>query len=289
MAAKEISDAMRKEMDAALDAAGIWPLNSFGWLDADTADPEFIGHAMWQVEPPVDVDWMSFSAKRPFRDPTPAIPIIETWIKTLAVSGADFEGLMKAARMSIGLFLVEAQVSADAAFVEDDLRELHRVSAILNLATASDRMRDFLIAAAFHVTAADYLLRGKFYNGQRRAWYATPFIEAADALHTAALKKLQSMAVDIQVLRRARNKLIHEITTSMARYERSRLDSGKSVKAERSYNSYQELQALIAERRRQFAAQMGRATEELRDWYFLLVHASSQAFEFENRWRRQNL
>ena len=104
MASKEFSDAIRAEMETALNAAGVWHMHAMGWVDAETMDSESIGHAMWQTDPPADIDWSAFYERRATAEPPKPLPA--EWLKLLAVSGADFEGLMKAARMSIGLFLI---------------------------------------------------------------------------------------------------------------------------------------------------------------------------------------
>jgi hypothetical protein len=48
-------DALKREVQAALKDAAIYEIGSYGWLNEDEPDPEFIGHAMWQVDaPPLD-------------------------------------------------------------------------------------------------------------------------------------------------------------------------------------------------------------------------------------------
>src|ERR1700722_16864820 len=107
---KEINKAMRQEMEVVLNAASIWHIDAIGWLNADDMDPEFIGHAMWQTDRPLDDDWSTFNARRPTKEQAPSIQPPEEWTKVIAVSGVDFEGLMKAARMSIGLFLIQTKI-----------------------------------------------------------------------------------------------------------------------------------------------------------------------------------
>lgn len=47
-------DAIKREVQAALKDAAIYEIGSYGWLNKDEPDPEFIGHAMWQDAPPLD-------------------------------------------------------------------------------------------------------------------------------------------------------------------------------------------------------------------------------------------
>lgn len=282
MGTKEINDALRIEVEETLHAAGIYDVESFGWLDADRPDPKFIGHAMWQVEPPVDIDWSGFSARRPFRELPPAIMSTPAWLKALQVSGTDFTGLLKAARMSIGLFLV--QIKIVDFFSYDDMMDMHRMSAIIYLATATDRLREFLIAAAFHESPKEYLHRGDIYKSKKRSWYSTPFSEAADMTGAAALAKLQPMASRIQNLRITRNKLVHEISTSMARHERARIEEPRSN--EREPMDFKELQSLVALAKKENESKKQSAINELAGWYHVLIGASNEAFIFENETRR---
>jgi hypothetical protein len=288
MTRKELSDAMRAEMEAALNSAAVWHIHAVGWLDADTPDPDFIGHAMWQTDPPVDIDWTVFNARRVNTEqPT---PLPAEWLKLLAVSGADFEGLMKAARMSIGLFLLQRTIIVAAEFSDDDFMELHWMSALIYLATASERLREFLVAASFRQTQAEYLTRGKVYRNKKRTRYATPFAEALGSFSSpklaSALDPLHAMALEIQSLRNKRNELIHEIATSMGHRERQRL-SERQRPIDPADVSYSELQSAIKALRRERADRMAETTKELVEWYTLLLRASNEAFVFEHHRRRQ--
>ena len=42
-------DNPEREIERRLNEAKLWPLSSYGWVDENTAEPEFIGYAMWQV------------------------------------------------------------------------------------------------------------------------------------------------------------------------------------------------------------------------------------------------
>lgn len=287
MSGKETSDAIRAEMEDALNSASIWHLNAMGWKDAYTEDDEFIGYAMWQTDPPVDEDWTTFNARR--RISNPPNPMPPEWLRLLAVSGADFEGLMKAARLSIGLFLIQTKIIVANEFSDDDFFELHWMSAIIYLSTASDRLRDFLIAAAFRMTFNEYKAKGKRFHTHARTLYVTPFLEAqelfASSNFSVTLEKLQTTAIEIQRLRGKRNELIHELATTMGRREHERLNK-KEQPAEPRKISFQELQESIKIMRGERARKMHETTKELSDWYGLLLRASNESFIFENRRRR---
>lgn len=46
-------EALKREVQTALKDASIHDINSYGWLNEYDADPEFVGHAMWQIEQPM--------------------------------------------------------------------------------------------------------------------------------------------------------------------------------------------------------------------------------------------
>jgi hypothetical protein len=48
----ELNEELWRDIEALLPQIGI--ANSYGWQNADDADPEFIGHAMWQTNAPLD-------------------------------------------------------------------------------------------------------------------------------------------------------------------------------------------------------------------------------------------
>jgi hypothetical protein len=47
-------EALKREVQTALKDASIHEINSDGWLNEYDADPEFVGHAMWQIDQPTD-------------------------------------------------------------------------------------------------------------------------------------------------------------------------------------------------------------------------------------------
>jgi hypothetical protein len=205
--------------------------------------------------------------------------------------GADFEGLIKAARMSIGLFLIQTKIIVATEFSDDDFFELHWMSAVIYLATAAERLREFFVAAAFRQTQAEYRARGRCYRDQERAWYATPFLEALELFKSSKssseLEKLNAMVLQIQIIRDKRNELVHELATSMGRRERQRL-SEQQQRPVSDDLSFAEMQKAIAAIKDERAARMAEATRELTDWYTLLLSASNEAFIFEHERRQQD-
>src|ERR1700752_3296412 len=98
---RAITQYIREEIRTLLQANDIYELESYGWLDAynDIVDPELIGHPMRQR----DSFWWRFL----FATDCPNPPQLTPWEKSLVIADGDFEGLMEAARLSIGLMLFQ--------------------------------------------------------------------------------------------------------------------------------------------------------------------------------------
>jgi hypothetical protein len=92
-------DALTREVQTELHNASVYPIGSYGWLNENEADPEFIGHAMWQSDQPL-IDQSSLFGQGPVRRRPKDIE------KEILTSGEDFFGVMEALRLSIGLSLI---------------------------------------------------------------------------------------------------------------------------------------------------------------------------------------
>jgi hypothetical protein len=278
-----LNDALHAEAERLLTVAKIWKLGNFGWLNGYDADPDFIGHAQWQTDPPID-NPMIFNARGTYKAEQPEPP---EWLKTIAIAGADFEGLMEAARMSMGLLLLSIDATSEKQFVNDSFLDLHRMSALIYLATASERVRELFIAAAFRKRQEEYnKAKGKV-HGEPRKWFSSPFIEAADIFADCdCLPKLIALVPDIVEMREERNILVHEIATEIAQRER-KSHAQQSGLPSPTVENFQELQTMRAAIRESFDRQREAAIKNLSDRYSLLVRASNEIFEFENRVRRR--
>ena len=279
-------ETLRSEAEDLLHEAGIWALNSYGWLNAYDANPEFVGHAMWQTDQPLDLlhdfDIQSSCEAKPSPPPK--------WQRLIALLGGDFEGLMQAARMSTGLFLVQAKLSRDNMFNKDDLLDLHWLGSVVYLSTASDRIRALFIAAVFRKSVEDYAT-GR-YNDHKRSWYTTPFIEAREALANSspdlaeALAKAPSLAEEIYQLREKRNELIHELATSIGRRRRALLDERPPTARPRNFD-FPSLQRAIKESEARHNRQLSDTIKQLAGWHELLARASNEVFIVEHYRRSQ--
>src|ERR1043165_2270141 len=100
--------------------AQIYEISTYGWLNADDTDPEFIGYAMWSLSPPYQLDLMASQTDAPpARVATPAE-------QRLMELGTDFMTLMQATRFSIGSTLLhrEEAVQVHIEAIPFDIHEL---------------------------------------------------------------------------------------------------------------------------------------------------------------------
>ena len=204
-----------------LCAQKLYDIGNYGWLDQENIDPAYLGHAMWQTNPPTEVDWdFLFFGTAVGTRPTEKQVL-------LMVAGNDFEGTMRAARLSLGLCLIHQELALKATLSENHYFWIHQMHTVLLLNMASDRVREYFIAAIFSESADAYKRKGN-----RNNWFVTPFIEARDAPKnsrtipslTALLEKLPKMAGKIYEWREQRNAMTHEISTRLARRQKEVID-----------------------------------------------------------------
>lgn len=256
---------------------GIYDVLSYGWLDHDTPDGEYIGHSIWQTSPPFDPDWTALFDGR-------TIPYLPTnadeWITR---SGEDFIGTMKFARRSIGLTLCYAEIAAAGSFDEAEEFWHEYSTSLLWLSIASDRLRDFFIIAAFQKTTKEYQKVSRI-----RCEYEEPFEAALHRSATqgkASLILLAPVASRIQLHRKERNGVVHVVATNVAKSAIRVLNEqriiAKSGKPRNIYiPSIEELQE-AATTMNPVSDEKVAAMSKVRSWYLDLIDASSRTFEFE--------
>jgi hypothetical protein len=272
-----------------LHANSIYALDSYGWLNADDVDPELVGHAMWQT------DSLSFrlldARMAAMESKTGTFPELKSWQRFLISVGGDFEGLMDAARLSIGLALFQREVGDTGRFGGDSLLRLHLIAALVTLGAASDRLRDVFVAAIFRTETKPYE-KGKWKAKGDRRRYETPFEEAVEQLPAApeSVAKLPALAAQVHSFRQTRNAVIHELATETGRLASELANSprpptyGHAIEA--AYAKVVEHAAeLEFEHSKRIAEEMNRPIQ----WYKLLVQTSNDVFIVENTLRRQRM
>jgi hypothetical protein len=280
----QLTQAIRSKIDELLVDYELYELGSYGWKGPDECDDEFAGHAMWQTAPPIQWDFLL-----DFDDKLSPAPSFEPWLRSLAVSGADFEGLMIAGRLSIGLALFNKHAAEKALYSTDNFFQLHLMAALMTLGAASDRLRDLFIAAAFHLETSAYKNQRPGELGtpaRRRSAFVTPFCDARDEMAersglredlSASLAALPELAEKTQKFREERNRIVHEVATELGRQERKLLER---VSQKLDYTAYEAMdhealkhaaEIAEAEQRNRIANDLDKPIE----WYKLLVEMSN--------------
>jgi hypothetical protein len=101
------------EGEQLLSAHGLFDLSSYGWLDQDTPNPEYVGHATWQISPPFEHDWETLlNGGMVSYTPTKSDEI-------LLCAGENFVGTMRFARRSLGTALCYAALASSESLFFD--------------------------------------------------------------------------------------------------------------------------------------------------------------------------
>ena len=207
---EKLVEYLDQEASSLLLSHDVHDIGSYGWKSEDTEDPDYIGHAMWQTSPPVETEWEYLFGNGPVRHrPTEKE-------KLLSVAGNDFEGLMRASRLSIGLCLLHRSIAIQKPLDDNHYFWLHYTDAILQLNMAADRIREYFVVAFFCETSVEYKKRGR-----KNGLFVTPFTSARDHCHgnqinthvSNAITLLPQMAAQIYCFRESRNEIVHDIST----------------------------------------------------------------------------
>jgi hypothetical protein len=279
---KDVDKYVREEIAELLHANDIYEIGSYGWSGPDDVDPDTVGHAMWQVDGPTD--------ELLFRDTgSTALPSVNKWQKLCSVAGADFEGLMIAARLSIGLALFQQRLVGERLDAEDSLTNVHSMAAFMTLGAASDRLRDVFIAAVFEKTARGYA------DTRERGLFDTPFREAVEHRRDVpkvaeALAMLESLAADNLPFRAARNKIVHRLATELGRMREAAIEN--IVSAQHDPTAWERLtdadfQAMEAQDEAAMKQKIAETLDRPMQWYRLLVETANEVFVVENGLRNR--
>ena len=288
-APKRLDQAIRNEITKLLSSHKIYKLGSHGWVGPDEMDPEAIGHAMWQLDDPADAVLMREWDSR-------HIPLaIPEWRALCSVAGADFEGLMNGARMSIGLALFQLERVNERLDDDDSLAAVHSRAAIAALGSASDRIRDYFIAGVFRMGPREYVTQDQSRSSQQsRFQYVGPFNEAALVFADVEqvrqeLATLRDTSLKVHNFRLLRNFSVHQVATELGRLRQHVIEIAASPPG--NPDQWEKLTDL------DFAAIKANAEAEEREnkrqavgmpmeWYRLLIDVARDVFYVENCLRR---
>ena len=263
-----------------LHANDFYKITSYGWSDADTVDPQFSGHAIWQTSPPFEPDWQRiFDGGIP--DVTPSLRD-----EALMLNGDDFIGAILIARQSVGLALCTDN-DIESTAVQDAPFWCHAATCLLWLGIASDRIREYFLITIF---AQDQ----KQYFGTHKGTWASPFSEALvvarDEEESSLLRRLEPLGQRLQSARKERHTITHQIATRFASRTRALLREQRSHGiSQRPYPpppeiTFEELRASLPDTSRQ--EERRRTIDEIRGWYDLLAEVGNIVFLVEHGRRR---
>lgn len=279
---KTLLSSFQDEADQLLSKNKIYDILNYGWLDHDTPDPEHFGHFIWQTEPPFEHEWGAFfNQGKVTYTPTKRD---EVFLR----NGEDFAGSMMFARRSLGMALCYAEMLDPENLMGNDAEFWHECSStFLWLNIASDRVREYLLMAAFGQTQKQYTKQYKKQHPKQnhRIPYSEPFKRALDKSSDElreTLRKLLALATIIQDHRARRNKLVHDTATrtaerSLEMLRQQRVEASRRQAVPRQNGGEPPYRLHITDDARQRTA----ALERAKQWYANLVDASSLAFEFE--------
>lgn len=268
---KDVEKFSHEEMTKLLHASGIYRLDAHGWKSYDEEDPDHIGHAMAQTQS------LSFHyLEEVMNKPNP--PTLAGWQKDLIVAGGEFEGFMETARLSMGLMLLHAGSL--------DFFPGHFMSSMFFLGAASDRLRDFFVAAVFQRRPVQW--KPHDHEAGQFITYEAPFAEAlarkTSGMHPAhvdSLREMQDYIRRIAKHRQARHAIAHKIATEEGRREYRLVTVPRSPPVEDidwEQIDWSKVVDVVQEDRKQYRA---RAAEPI-DWYKVLIEASNHIYIVEN-------
>lgn len=288
---EKLVEYLDQEASSLLLSHNVHDIGNYGWQSEDTEDPDYIGHAMWQTSPPVKTEWEYLFGNGPVKHrPTEKE-------KLLTVAGNDFEGLMRASRLSIGLCFLHRSIAIQKPLDDNHYFWLHYTDAILQLNMAADRIREYFVVAFFDETSEEYKEKGRK-NGR----FVTPFIAARDHCHenqvkthiSNAIAPLPNMADRIYKFRESRNEIVHDISTKLGKMykdivesQQQAFDSKSTLKADKEMPDHNAMRKRQEEIKQEHENELSKSSLAIIEWYKLLVKFSSHVFEAEH-WLRSN-
>jgi hypothetical protein len=293
-----VDTSIREAIDELLHKHGVYQLGSYGYSGPNDYDDEMIGHAMWQ-ENSLYSEFTDRLYSAAYANGTPPKEL-ESWQQYLVKSGGDFASLVEAARLSVGLTLFYQSATERDHYEESSFFQLHLISSIVLLNTASDRLRDLFVAAVFNVTAEQYVSartsKGKIGSklDRKASRYDAPFYEAADRTigdipkFAESLPALLGLADRMYGFRETRNDTVHDVATELGRQQWDHVKKTISAQADEDI-SYEEIRKHHKEAAANHRTRVSADVEQLICWYKVLIEMSNHVFIVEYWFRHQKL
>ena len=269
-------EVLRETVEKLLCSRRLFDIDTFGWLNENDEDPEYIGYVMWALSPPYEHNFESWqNNKPPKRAPTQNE-------QRLMELGHDFFGLMKTSRHFIGLALLH-QTAVQPIRFEPTEFDFNEFVALTALTAASDRLRDFIIVTALGAKTGKEGEHDKAYDKLRVSDFGLEAVE----LKAGFQAMLEA--------RRARNEAIHGLATRPAHvqkqlisadrkaFEKQRWDAAKNTEVPYEHFTHEaELQQDTKE-----SADVETRAKLLSDYYVKLIRMGELSFRTEHSWRHR--
>lgn len=206
--------ALATQRDQLLERRGLYRITNYGWKDVDTINPEFAGHAWYQVSAPTQPDWEAI-----FNGEIPRFEMTDQQ-RELTRNGDDFANCMLIARHTLGHALCIAETTSWSNPYDDEYWA-HIATTTLWLGIATDRIREFIIITLHNITTKEYFSKPKH---KQQTWgYAISSVTARDAEEAAHLMRITSLIDELHEFWRERNTIHHHIATHQTRQLDERL------------------------------------------------------------------
>lgn len=261
---------LEEELRTLLNDRGVYEVEHYGWMDDDVPDPDYIGHAMWQVSPPA----VAFQGGRDRQGKARSEAVIDRLMSV----GMEFTALVKSSRLSLGHALLHEEMARSSTYGDDLNFWLHNADAMMKLGMASLKIREYFVVSLINerVEAYDHQLMAKFVRADgSQADFMTPFKEANGLIDEKVRNRFQlencfSALVPIMGVANAYYQNRNTVPSPHAARDRNdRVDAGEACTdcAGHETNGRPEIDMAI---------------REMTNWYRTLVEASNLVFLVEH-------
>lgn len=216
----------------------VYAIGPMGYLDSETRNPHYLGICHWIEKPRVDLESAYFDFETQKNVSQFNVRATDEEIELQTIS-ADIEGLFDLSYLSIGQLLVifegSTGVSRYKKFAgqpikltpnDKSLYWLNYNSTIIHLSTLSDRLFKYLVQT-FYLSGID-IDRNESTDFDHNVFYKVKhYVTHFSAPVQIDFKKLKSLAKKVKDRKKIRNSMIHEVSTDLARIEKSFVSSSQ--------------------------------------------------------------
>ena len=214
-----------QEIREALFVNKLNDIEFYGWLDADTVDPDYLGYAERILNPRIKFDILNLV----FQGQTLPNTTENIDIEIMAL-GCDFIEAMKGAYLMLGQSLFFSKHEKEDFSTTYGSANLN--GAIFQLGIAADRIREYYVYALTGKSFEKYIKLSKKNEGNTTNQYPQFFADALKFAPDEEVKfwqeKAKSLAVDVNEFRDTRNKITHVLASQNAKLQKGFFQNQKN-------------------------------------------------------------